>query len=44
MVSVRGRSDGTWRPGVNLIVEILAGAFLLGFAFLGWRHLGGGAV
>lgn len=44
MVSVRGRSDGVWRPGVNLIVEILAGAFLLGFAFLGWRHLGGGAA
>jgi hypothetical protein len=44
MVSVRGRSDGTWRPSVNLIVEILAGTFLLGFALLGWRHLGGGAA
>jgi hypothetical protein len=44
MVSVRGRSDGTWRPSVNLIVEILAGAFLAGFALLGWRHLGGGAA
>jgi hypothetical protein len=44
MVTVRGRSDGAWRPGVNLIVEILAGASLLGFAFLGWRHLGGGAA
>jgi hypothetical protein len=42
MVSVRGRSDGTWRPSVNLLVEILAGAFLLGFALLGLRHLGGG--
>jgi hypothetical protein len=44
MVSVRGRSDGSWRPGVNLIVEILAGACLLGFAYLGWRHLRGGAA
>jgi len=39
MVSVRARSDGTWRPGAPLLVDILAAVVLLLAGFLGWRHL-----
>jgi hypothetical protein len=44
VVSFRGRSDGAWRPGLSLALEVLAGAVLLGFSLTGWRHLRGAAA
>lgn len=41
LVSVRGRSDGRWRPGPGLIVELATAAILLAFLALGWRRLRG---
>jgi hypothetical protein len=39
VVSFRGRSDGRWRPGLPLALEVLAGMIMMGFALYGWRHL-----
>lgn len=39
VVSLRARSDGAWRPGVPLVLDVLAGAILLVFLIVGWRHL-----
>ena len=39
MVGFRGRADGTWRPGVPLVVDVLTVLGLLVFAGFGWRHL-----
>jgi len=39
VISLRARTDGTWRPGVPLLLDILAGIILAGFLFIGWRHL-----
>ena len=39
VVSLRGRTDGAWRPGFNLIVDLLAVVILLAFGLVGWRHL-----
>jgi hypothetical protein len=39
VVSFRGRSDGRWRPGLPLGLEVLAGIAMVGFALYGWRHL-----
>lgn len=44
VVSFRGRSDGAWRPGLSRVLEVLAGAVLLGFSLAGWRHLRGAAA
>ena len=41
MVGFRGRSDGTWRPSVPLVVDLLTVLILLGFSAVGWRHLSG---
>jgi hypothetical protein len=43
VVSFRGRTDGAWRPGLPLALELLAGSVLLGFSLVGWRHLRGAA-
>ena len=39
MVSARGRTDGTRRPGLPLVIDLLTAAILLAFSFMGWRHL-----
>lgn len=39
MLGIRARTDGVWRPGVPLVLDILAGVILLIFVAVGWRHL-----
>lgn len=39
LVSLRGRSDGAWRPGLPQALDALALVLLLGFGLVGWRHL-----
>ena len=39
VVSLRGRTDGAWRPGSNLVVNLLSAVVLLAFGLVGWRHL-----
>ena len=39
LVSARGRTDGAWRPGLPLVIDLLTAAVLLVFSFMGWRHL-----
>jgi hypothetical protein len=39
MVSARGRTDGMWRPGLPLLIDLLTAVVILAFSFLGWRHL-----
>jgi hypothetical protein len=40
-VGFRARSDGRWRPGVPLLVELIMAVILGAFATLGLRHLRG---
>lgn len=44
VVSLRGRSDGSWRPGLPLALDAAATAVLLLFGVLGWRQLQGVAA
>jgi hypothetical protein len=39
VISVRARTDGAWRPGLPVILDVLAGLILLVFVVIGWRHL-----
>ena len=39
LVSFRARADGAWRPGLPVLLDVLAGAILLVFAVFGWRHM-----
>jgi len=39
VVSVRARSDGTWRPGLSLVLDLLAGLAVIAVGVRGWRHL-----
>jgi len=39
MVGFRARSDGRWRPGLPLVIDLLTLVLLTGFAAFGWRHL-----
>ncbi|MCG6958037.1 MAG: hypothetical protein LJF04_18765 [Gemmatimonadetes bacterium] len=39
VVSFRAHLDGRWHAGLPLILDLLAGAILLLFASLGWKHL-----
>ena len=39
VVTVRGRSDGSRALGLGLVIDLLTVAILLGFGFIGWRHL-----
>ncbi|MDA0311326.1 MAG: hypothetical protein O2992_04325 [Gemmatimonadetes bacterium] len=39
VVTVRGRTDGVWRPDLALTLEVLAGLVLLVFGAFGIRHL-----
>ena len=39
VVSLRGRSDGAWRPGLPLVLDLMAGVVLVVFGLRGWRHL-----
>lgn len=41
VVSVRGRTDGAWRPGLATTFDGLALLILVGFGVVGWRHLRG---
>jgi hypothetical protein len=44
VVSLRGRTDGAWRPGVQLIVNLLVAAILVGFGLAGWRRFREGSA
>jgi hypothetical protein len=39
MVTARGRTDGAWRPGATLLVELVTVVVLLAFALFGWTRL-----
>lgn len=39
VVSLRGRTDGAWRPGLPWVVNLLVAMILLGFGLAGWRYL-----
>ncbi len=39
VITIRARTDGAWRPGAPLLLDALAGAILLAFVIVGWRHL-----
>lgn len=39
VVSFRARTDGSWRPGFPLLVDVLTILILTAFAGFGWRHL-----
>ncbi|NNF14085.1 MAG: hypothetical protein HKN72_12715 [Gemmatimonadetes bacterium] len=39
IVGFRARTDGTWRPGFPLLVDLLTVLILVTFAAFGWRHL-----
>lgn len=39
LVSFRARSDGRWRPGLPLLIDVLAVALILLAGILGWLHL-----
>jgi hypothetical protein len=39
VVSIRARTDGAWRPGLPLVLEMLMAAALVAFGIGGWRHL-----
>ena len=39
VVSLRGRTDGAWRPGFDFVVNLLTAVILLAFGLVGWRHL-----
>lgn len=41
VVSLRGRTDGKWRPGLGLILEVLTAVILVGFGTASWRNLAG---
>ena len=41
MVGFRGRTDGTWRLSVPLVVDLMTVLVLLVFSAVGWRHLSG---
>lgn len=38
-VGFRARADGTWRPGLTVLVDAVTLAILAGFVAFGWRHL-----
>lgn len=39
MVGFRGRSDGVWRPGLPILIDVLTLTILLAFSIVGWGHL-----
>lgn len=39
VVSFRARSDGQWRPGLSLVLDVLGVSILVVFSLVGWRHL-----
>ncbi|MDX1492504.1 MAG: hypothetical protein R3253_00415 [Longimicrobiales bacterium] len=39
IVGFRARTDGSWRPGFPLMVDLLTVLVLVTFAGFGWRHL-----
>ncbi len=39
LIGFRARSDGAWRPGLPLALDVVALVALLAFSALGWRHL-----
>jgi len=41
MIGLRARTDGSWSPGLPLVVDLLALAVLTAFALRGWLHLRG---
>lgn len=44
VISVRARTDGAWRPGVPLLLDVAAGLILLAFLFIAWQRLDGRAA
>jgi hypothetical protein len=39
VISFRARTDGAWRPGVPLLLDLLAGAILFAVLVVGGRHV-----
>lgn len=39
VVSFRARTDGRWRPGFPLAIDLIALLIFVSFSFVGWRHL-----
>ncbi len=39
MVGFRAGTDGAWRPGVPMLMDLLTISILAAFAAFGWRHL-----
>ncbi len=38
-LSFRAHVDGRWHPGLPFVLDVLAAVIILGFGFVGWRHL-----
>jgi len=38
-LSFRAHADGRWHPGLPFVLDVLAALIILGFSFIGWRHL-----
>jgi hypothetical protein len=43
-LSFRAHADGLWHPGLPFVLDVLAALVILGFSFVGWRHIRGGAT
>ncbi len=39
LLSFRARSDGAWRPGLPLVLDVLGLGLLLAFSVVGWRYM-----
>ena len=43
-LSFRARADGRWHPGLPFVLDVLAALVIVGFSFVGWRHVRGEAT
>jgi hypothetical protein len=39
LVSMRGRTDGAWRPGLELLIDLLTSVVLVVVLAVGWRRM-----
>lgn len=39
LVSMRGRTDGAWRPGLKLVIDLLTSVILVVVLAVGWRRM-----
>ena len=42
-LSFRAHTGGGWRPGLPFVLDVLAALIILGFGYVGWRHIREGA-